>query len=211
PSVLFSKGAGAKIRSRWIQEDIIESIITLPVGMWQPVTNLAPVILVLNKGKVYSERKAIFFMQIEGEEFIKPVPKSRGRKTLSDEGISKILTQFKWAKEHIDPEFSCSQAFVNRVFDRGSDGLEKDGYDLRPKQFLEEEIVVQKRLQPIIFRSIVEKGMKRHREAEVRLDNLLAKHFGISFSLEEIAPLTEEQRALFREFSKKHQDELDEN
>jgi hypothetical protein len=209
PSVLFSKGAGAKIRTKWIQEDIIESIITLPVGMWQPVTNLAPVILVLNKEKSYFTRKTIFFLQIEGDEFIKPVPKSRGKKIISDEGISKILDQFKLAKENIDPEFSFTQAFANRVFDRSIDGLEKDGCDLRPKQFLEEEEAAQKQFKPFLFSTVVKTAMKRQREAESHLDQLLEQHFQID--LKETPPRTEEQHNQWvKRMREKWPDEFDE-
>ena len=211
PSVLFSKGAGARIRTQWIQEDILESVITLPVGMWQPVTNVAPVILVFNKNKAEDNRRTIFFLQIEGDEYIGTVPKMRGRKILREEGIPKILEQFRWAQEDRSYLDTFSQVFRDRVFWRRSASIEQNGCDLRLQQFFEEEKALQRVLVPFILNGKVIEAMKSQREAEACLDHLLQKHFHISLKEKEYPPESDKVRAKRRAMMKKHQAELDEN
>lgn len=50
-SALTRGGADAKIRERLIEADIIETIIEFPTGLWSPITNIAPTLLLINKNK----------------------------------------------------------------------------------------------------------------------------------------------------------------
>ena len=209
PSVLFSKGAGARIRTQWIQEDILESVITLPVGMWQPVTNLAPVILVFNKNKAMNSHRTVFFLQIEGDEFIGTVPKMRGRRIIREEAIPKILEQFRWAQEVRDPIDTHSQAFKDRVFWRKSGGMEEYGCELRLQPFFEEEEAMQGHFRPVFLASRVVKAMKSQREAEAHLDRLLETHFNTS--LEEDPTESEGVQAKRKARLQKLQKEMDED
>lgn len=95
--VLFRSGAEGKIRQHLLEENIIDTVIGLPAGLFQ--TTGIPVAVVIidrsrEKGGANENKKDILF--IEASKEFKP---GKAQNTLTDENIEKIFHTYKERKE----------------------------------------------------------------------------------------------------------------
>lgn len=94
--VLFRSGAEGKIRQHLLEENIIDTVIGLPAGLFQ--TTGIPVAVVIidrsrEKGGTNENKKDILF--IEASKEFKP---GKAQNTLTDENIEKIFNTYKERK-----------------------------------------------------------------------------------------------------------------
>lgn len=94
--VLFRSGAEGKIRQHLLEENIIDTVIGLPAGLFQ--TTGIPVAIVIidrsrEKGGANENKKNILF--IEASKEFKP---GKAQNTLTDENIEKIFNTYKERK-----------------------------------------------------------------------------------------------------------------
>lgn len=90
---LFRGGTEAKIRQKLIEQDFVESVIGLPVGMLYS-TSIPVSILMLNRSKRPERQNNILFINAE-EQY----EKFRTEKVLNDKHISRIIETFKSGEE----------------------------------------------------------------------------------------------------------------
>lgn len=95
--VLFRGGAEGKIRQHLLEENIIDTVIGLPAGLFQ--TTGIPVAVVIvdrsrEKGGANENKKDILF--IEASKEFKP---GKAQNTLTEENIEKIFNTYKGRKE----------------------------------------------------------------------------------------------------------------
>jgi type I restriction enzyme M protein len=97
--VLFRGGAEGKIRQKLIEENLLDSVVSLPPNLFQS-TPIAVAVLVFDRrreiGGELSKRKEILFIDASRE--------FRGAKTqnlLLEEHISKIIDTFKSREDHV--------------------------------------------------------------------------------------------------------------
>ncbi|HLL01062.1 MAG TPA: N-6 DNA methylase [Myxococcaceae bacterium] len=88
--VLLRSGSEGLIRRKLLEEDRFEAIIALPGGLLHG-TGLAPVILVLSKGKSPKRRKHVLFIDASGVG----VKQGRVLRTLSQDDIGSIAKSFQ--------------------------------------------------------------------------------------------------------------------
>lgn len=185
PSTLFSRGTGTRIRKRWIEEDCLEAVITLPAGLWHPVTNIPPVVLVFNRDKPSNRSKRVVFLKIEGPQYFDTIPRSRGRRLLSKKGIESVL----------DLVFSRNITQINHegirygvemfITNRDLILIENDEFDLTPESRISASLLEdQEQFQNLTSRASREEleyrvgaSVESQRSAETRLDNLLIQFF----------------------------------
>jgi type I restriction enzyme M protein len=95
--VLFRGGAEGKIREQLLKENIIDTVIGLPAGLFQ-TTGIPVAVLVIDrsreKGGVNENKKDVLF--IEASKEYKP---GKAQNTLTDENISKIFDTYKRRKD----------------------------------------------------------------------------------------------------------------
>ncbi len=91
--VLFRGGAEGKIRQKMLEENIIDSVIGLPAGLFQ-TTGIPVAILIIDrsreKGGVNENKKDILF--IEGSKEFVP---GKAQNSMSEENITKIFDTYK--------------------------------------------------------------------------------------------------------------------
>jgi len=91
--VLFRGGAEGKIRQKTLEENIIDSVIGLPAGLFQ-TTGIPVAILIIDrsreKGGANENKKDILF--IEGSKEYVP---GKAQNTMSEENINKIFNTYK--------------------------------------------------------------------------------------------------------------------
>jgi type I restriction enzyme M protein len=91
--VLFRGGSEMNIRKNIIENDLIESIIGLPGGLFYG-TGIPAVVLIINKNKSSNRKNKIIFINSENE-----YEKGKNQNRLNEENIKKILTTFDNFKE----------------------------------------------------------------------------------------------------------------
>jgi type I restriction enzyme M protein len=95
--VLFRGGAEGKIREQLLKENLIESVIGLPAGLFQ-TTGIPVAILVLDrsreKGGENENKKDIFFIEASKE-----FKANKAQNILSEENIEKIYSTYKSRKD----------------------------------------------------------------------------------------------------------------
>ena len=94
PGIFYRGGAEKKIRQYLVDNNYIETIISLPANLFYG-TSIAVTIMVLSKSKVDN---SIQFIDASGEEFFK---KETNNNVLKDEHISKIVDLFA-KKENVE-------------------------------------------------------------------------------------------------------------
>lgn len=137
PNVLFAKGTAARMRSRWIQEDLLESVIALPAGLWQPTTNVPPVILVFNKQKSTDKRSFVSFVQVDGEPIIQTLPRSRGRKVIREEAILQLAEMMAADLADQWPRDGCRVSIQGFVVEDELEEFARADFDLSPSRYIE--------------------------------------------------------------------------
>ncbi|MEI6567513.1 MAG: N-6 DNA methylase, partial [Verrucomicrobiota bacterium] len=137
PNILFAKGAAARMRSRWIQEDLLESVIALPAGLWQPTTNVPPVILVFNKQKSKDKRSFVTFVQVDGEPLIQTLPRSRGRKVIREEAILQLAEMLAADLAWQCPRDDCRVSIQGFVVEDELEDFARADFDLSPSRYIE--------------------------------------------------------------------------
>ncbi len=137
PNILFAKGAAARMRSRWIQEDLLESVIALPAGLWQPTTNVPPVILVFNKQKSKDKRSFVTFVQVDGEPLIQTLPRSRGRKVIREDAILQIAEMLAADLAWQCPRDGCRVSIQGFVVEDELEDFARAEFDLSPSRYIE--------------------------------------------------------------------------
>ncbi|MFH1900576.1 MAG: type I restriction-modification system subunit M [Patescibacteria group bacterium] len=94
--VLFRGGAEGKIRQKMLEENIIDSVIGLPAGLFQ-TTGIPVAILIIDrsreKGGANENKKNILF--IEGSKEFVP---GKAQNSMSEENIAKIFNTYKERK-----------------------------------------------------------------------------------------------------------------
>lgn len=94
--VLFRGGAEGKIRQQLLEENIIDTVIGLPAGLFQ-TTGIPVAVLIIDrsreKGGVNEKKKDVLF--IEASKEFKP---GKAQNTLAEENITKILDTYKKRK-----------------------------------------------------------------------------------------------------------------
>lgn len=94
--VLFRSGAEGKIREQLIKENIIDTVIGLPAGLFQ-TTGIPVAVLVIDRsreqGGANENKKDILF--IEASKEFKP---GKAKNTLTEENIQKIFSTYKERK-----------------------------------------------------------------------------------------------------------------
>lgn len=95
--VLFRSGAEGKIREQLLKENIIDTVIGLPAGLFQ-TTGIPVAILVIDrsreKGGANEKKKDIFFIEASNE-----FRQDRAQIILTDENIEKIFSTYKKRKD----------------------------------------------------------------------------------------------------------------
>lgn len=91
---LFRGGTEGRIRNNIIMSDVIESVISLPAGLYDS-TGIPVSLIVFNKNKSESRKNKVLFIQAS-ELF---TDKGRMKRELSDETIQKITDTFQGGKE----------------------------------------------------------------------------------------------------------------
>ncbi len=95
--VLFRGGAEGKIREQLIKENIIDTVIGLPAGLFQ-TTGIPVAILVIDKsrekGGVNENKKDIFFIEASKE-----FKANKAQNILTEENIDKIFNTYKNRKD----------------------------------------------------------------------------------------------------------------
>ena len=95
--VLFRSGAEGKIREQFLKENLIDTVIGLPSGLFQ-TTGIPVAVLIIDrsreKGGENEQKKDIFF--IEASKEFKP---GKAQNTLTEENIDKIFATYKARKD----------------------------------------------------------------------------------------------------------------
>jgi len=95
--VLFRSGAEGKIREQFLKENLIDTVIGLPSGLFQ-TTGIPVAVLIIDrsreKGGENEHKKDVFF--IEASKEFKP---GKAQNTLAEENIDKIFATYKARKD----------------------------------------------------------------------------------------------------------------
>ena len=117
--ILFRSGSDEDIRKNLIKEDMIDTIIELPIGILMPYTGVATCILVLNKNK--EEHRKGKIQLIDLSNYIEKV--NRRSTAISQEGIDTAIKLYN--------EFLEKQG-VSKIVD--THYLEANNYNLQPSK-----------------------------------------------------------------------------
>ena len=94
--VIFGGGSVGRIRREWVDQDILEAVITLPRGLNLPFTNLAPCLLVLNLNKMNNRRGK--FVLIDAESAGRTNSNARFTPAIFEEKIRDIVDAFRFQR-----------------------------------------------------------------------------------------------------------------
>lgn len=117
--ILFRSGSDEDIRKNLIKEDMIDTIIELPIGILMPYTGVATCILVLNKNK--EEHRKGKIQLIDLSNYVEKV--NRRSTAISQEGIDTAIKLYN--------EFLEKQG-VSKIVD--THHLEANNYNLQPSK-----------------------------------------------------------------------------
>jgi type I restriction enzyme M protein len=121
PGVLFRGGAEAEIRQQMMEDDIIDTIIALPAGMFYS-SALSAAIIVFNKSKSPERKKKILFIDASKKETDK-------KKGLSENDVKTIVETFT--------DFKAVSGFSHIV---SLDEIASKEFNLNVSRYIEDSI-----------------------------------------------------------------------
>jgi type I restriction enzyme M protein len=123
PGVLFRGGTEAEIRQRMIEDDIIDTVIALPAGIFFG-SALSAAIIVFNRNRSPERKKKILFIDASKKEADK-------KKGLSNDTVKKIVETF--TDFNVIPEFSQIVTL---------DEIESNEFNLNVSRYVEDSIPI---------------------------------------------------------------------
>jgi type I restriction-modification system DNA methylase subunit len=123
PRVLFGGGSVARARQIWVIKDCLEAVVTLPRGLFHPVTHLPMALAVFNLGKSNLRKGRVLL--IDGEELGRLNLTSKFSSDIFENQSSRILEAFHTFQPI--PRFSAIATFED---------IKSHDWNLSPKGYL---------------------------------------------------------------------------